>query len=191
MIPYTHWIRFTDYHKLADIIGMRGAVYGFVWNETMPKSSECPSDFEGCVYIGESGGATPFYYDKQNGHRGKLRTHLHKRMTSHHKPLTTGICNEKKYELFVERYGYGDDVLNGTLTGIPLWVGFICPPKEDPDHCLKSWMISREHYEIYQYQRKYGKSPLMNMEVDGKGKNLGSYSSEIMQNYGVLEEHFV
>lgn len=188
MIPYVHWIRFTEYYKLADGIGMRGAVYGFVWSNMKPSPSQYPSDFEECVYIGESGGC---YYDKQNGHKGKLRSHLHKRMTSHHKPLTTGIApvnEEKKYKLFTERYGYGDDVLNGTLTGIPLWVGFICPPKEDPDHCLKSWLISREHYEIYQYQRKFGKSPLMNMEVDGKGKDPDSYSSEVMQNYGILEE---
>jgi hypothetical protein len=105
--------------------------------------------------------------------------------------LTTGICNEKKYELFVEKYGYGDDVLNGTLTDTPLWVGFICPPKEDPDVCLKSWLMSREHSEIYQYQRKFGKSPLMNMQVDGKGKDPNSYSSKTMLNYGTLEEHFV
>jgi len=188
MIPHIHWIRFTEYHKLADQIGMRGAVYGFVWNETMPKSTDSPSDFEGCVYIGESGG---FYYDKQNGYKGKLRTHLHKRMTSHHKPLTTGVCKEKKYELFVEKYGYGDNVLNGTFTNIPLWVGFVCPPKEDPDECLKSWLISREHYEIYQYQRKFGKSPLMNMQVDGKGKDPNSYSSQVMLNYGSLEKHLI
>ena len=187
MIPTTHWIRFTDYHKLADIVGMRGAVYGFVWSEMKPSPSECPSDLEGCVYIGESGGERPFYYDKQSGTKGKVRTHLHKRMTTHHKPLTTGECTERKYELFREKYGYGDDVLNGTLTGISLWVGFIVPPKEDPDHCLKSWLISREHYEIYQYQRKFGQSPLMNMQVDGKGKDPNSYSSERMKNYGVLE----
>tara|TARA_Y100001936_G_C15645806_1_gene443870 strand:- start:250 stop:588 length:339 start_codon:yes stop_codon:yes gene_type:complete len=108
-------------------------------------------------------------------------------MTAHHRPLTTGECSEKKYELFKEKYGFGDDVLNGTLTGMPLWVGFITPPKEDPDHCLKSWLIFREHYEIYQYQRKFGRSPLMNMQVDGKGKDPNSYSSEIMQNYGALD----
>ena len=92
MIPTTHWIRFVEYHKLADLIGMRGAVYGFVWNDMKPSSTECPSDLDGCVYIGESGG---YYYDKQNGCGGKVRTHLHKRMTQHHKPLTTGVCNEK------------------------------------------------------------------------------------------------
>lgn len=188
MIPHVYWIRFSEYHKLADKIGMRGAVYGFVWNELMPKPSDYPSDFENCVYIGESGG---FYYDKQNVSKGKLRSHLHKRMTNHHKPLTSGTFTEKKYKLFIEKYGYGDDVLNGTLTGIPLWVGFICPPKEDPDYCLKSWLISREHYEIYQYQRKFGKSPMMNMQVDGKGKNPDSYSSEIMLNYGSLDKHFI
>ena len=187
MIPIIHWTRFTDYHKIADKIGMRGAVYGFVFNNKMPSPCDCPSDFEGCVYIGESGGPRAFYYDKQNGHKGKVRTHLHKRMTAHHKPLTTGECSEKKYELFKEKYGFGDDVLNGTLTDTPLWVGFITPPKEDPDHCLKSWLISREHYEIYQYQRKFGRSPLMNMQVDGKGKDTNSYSSEIMQNYGALD----
>lgn len=187
-VPYVHWIRFTEYYKLADIVGMRGAVYGFVWNETMPKPSDCPSDFEECVYVGQSGG---FYYDKQSGHKGKVRSHLHKRMTCHHKPFTTGICSEKGHMLFVEKYGYGDDVLNGTLTGIPLWVGFICPSKEEPDHRLKSWLLYGESSEIYEYERKFGKSPLMNLEVDGQGRDPNSYSSEILQNYGALEAHFV
>ena len=187
MIPIVHWIRFSEYHKLADLVGMRGAVYGFVWNEIKPSNAQSPSDFEGCVYIGESGG---FYYDKQNGQKGKIRSHLHKRMTNHHKPLTTGESNERKYELFKERYGYGDDVLNGTLTGIPLWVGFIVPPKEDPDYCLKSWLIATEHHEIYQYQRRWGVSPLMNMQVDGRGKDPESYSSQAMLNYNSLEKYF-
>jgi len=187
MIPTVYWIRFSHYHKLADLVGMRGAVYGFVWNDMKPSNSQSPSDFEECVYIGESGG---FYYDKQ-GRKGKLRSHLHKRMTMHHKPFSTGECNERKYELFKERYGYGDDVLDGTLTGTPLWVGFIVPPKEDPDHCLKSWLIATEHHEIYQYQRRWDKSPLMNMQVDGRGKDPESYSSQVMINYNSLEKYFI
>ena len=184
MIPITYWIRFTEYHKLADLVGMRGAVYGLVFNDMKPSPFDRPSDFEECVYVGESGG---FYYDKQNGHKGKLRTHLHKRMTAHHKPLTTGECKEYKYELFKEMYGFGDNVLNGTLTGTPLWVGFITPPKEDPDNCLKFWLLKTESDEIYRYTCRFGRTPLMNMQGDGKGKDPDSYSSEIMKNYGALE----
>ena len=45
MIPTTHWIRFTEYHKLADLVGMRGAVYGFVWSDMKPSSTDSPSGF--------------------------------------------------------------------------------------------------------------------------------------------------
>ena len=54
MIPTTHWIRFTEYHKLADLVGMRGAVYGFVWSDMKPSSTDSPSDLAGNVSILES-----------------------------------------------------------------------------------------------------------------------------------------
>jgi hypothetical protein len=187
-----HWTYFTKYHELADQIGMRGSVYAFVWNDMMPKSTDYPSDFEGCVYVGHSGGIRPYYHDKQSKHKGKVRTHLHKRITKHHKPLTTGKVSGKKgnkgYLNFINTFGFGEDVLNGTLTGIPLWISFICPPKEDPDYCLKSWLHSREYQEIYRYQRKFGgKSPIMNMDVSVANKKTNSHSSDRLDNFVTLD----
>ena len=187
MIPHVYWTYFTKYHELADAVGMRGAVYGWVVNETMPKSTDCPSDFEECLYIGQSGGADGYYFDVQNGIKGKLRTDLHKRMTAHHKPLTTGKTTERKYLNIIETYGCGEDVLNGTHTGRPFWVGFICPPKEDPNLCVKSWLISREHYELYQYQRKFDKTPMSNLQVSPKERNPNTKSAESLGTFNALE----
>jgi len=184
----TIWTEFSNYHTICDVVGMRGAVYGFVWNDKKPDDYQLPYEFSGCVYIGESGGN---YYDKQNGIRGKFRSHLHKRMTAHHKPLTTGKTTEKKYQLFIEKYGYGDSVLNGGIFSETLWLGITIPRKSLPDSAMKSWQIMEEHRQITSYILKYGHSPLMNMEVDGKGRNEESYSTSMLQTMNALEKFLV
>ena len=181
----TIWCRFSDYHKFCDVVGMRGSVYGLVWNKSKPEDYQLPYEFKGCVYIGESGGN---YFDKQNGIKGKFRSHLHKRMTTHHKPLTTGKTIERKYQLFIDAYGYGDSVLNGGVVEEVLWLGLTLPRKSLPDNAMKGWQIMEEHRQILGYTLKYGYSPLMNVEVDGKGRNEKSYSTSMLQTQNALEK---
>lgn len=183
----TIWVRFSDYHRICDTVGMRGGVYGLVWNKTKPEDYQLPYEFRGCVYIGESGGN---YYDKQNGIKGKFRSYLHKRMTTHHKPLTTGITKEKKYQLFIDEYGYGDFVLNGGMYKEVLWLGITLPRPSLPDNALKGWQIMEEHRQILSYTLKYKATPLMNVEVDGKGRNEKSYSTSMLQTQNALEKFY-
>lgn len=180
LTPYkTEWMRFTDYYTRCDIFGEMGAVYGMVWTEFMPQPYEMPHIFSDCIYIGESGGK---YYDKQGPVKGKFRSHLHKRMTQHHKPLTTGKVakNQEKYLPFIENVGFGDDVLNGKVYKESLWLGLTIPRPNLPETAMKAWLIYEEHRQITHHVVEFDKCPLMNMEVKGKGRKNNSISNERM-----------
>ena len=174
--PYKcEWMKFTDYYKHCDQLAFHGATYGFVFNDVMPKPYQFPCEFEGCVYIGKSAGN---YYDKQNGHKGKTRSHIHKRMTTHHKPLTTGVGAESSHAKIIEVYGYGDDVLNGTLTNLPMYLGLILPQpdfeKED-EQLMNRWAYTIEQMQLLQYRTNFGKETLGNGDALTR-KNTESYS---------------
>jgi hypothetical protein len=173
----TEWMRFTDYYTKCDIFGMLGAVYGMVWTEFKPEPYEMPHTFSGCVYVGESGGN---YYDKQGPVKGKFRSHLHKRMTAHHKPLTTGIVpdDDRKYSLFIDQFGHGDDVLNGKIYKESLWLGLTLPRPNLPERALKAWLKHEEHRQITHHIVQFDRCPLMNIEVKGKGRQESSHSNE-------------
>ncbi len=173
------WMKFTDYYRYCDNIAFHGATYGFVFNETIPKDFQFPCEFEGCVYIGKSAG---YYYDKQNGRKGKVRSHVHKRMTSHHKPLTTGIGGETSHSKIIEVYGYGDHVLDGTFTNLPMWLGLILPQpdfqKED-EQLMNRWTLHIEQMQLLQYRINFGKETLGNGDADTR-KDMDSYSTHRM-----------
>lgn len=172
--PYKiYWDYFTNYYKHCDNLAMRGACYAFVFNETKPLEFQQPYEFEQCVYVGESAGN---YYDKQNGHKGKVRSHVHKRMTTHHKPLTTGESCESSHKAIIETYGYGDHVLNGTFTNLPMWLCLMIPRPDLPDTMVKQWSKLQERAQLFQYELSFGHCTLGNMDT-GSRKDAESFST--------------
>lgn len=177
------WTKFKNYYKVCDTSALRGATYGFVFSETKPKSYQQPCEFEECVYIGQSAG---MYMDSQGGGRRKLRSHIHKRMTHHHKPLTTGEGRESSHITIIEKYGYGDNVIDGTITGKPLWLGLLIPRDDMPDIAVKPWAQMHEREQIFKYLMKYGRTPLGNKDCDST-RDPNSWSTKSLQNMGTLD----
>jgi hypothetical protein len=172
--PYiVHWDYFTNYHKHCDNIAMRGGTYAFVFNETKPDKFELPCEFEQCVYIGKSAG---YYYDAQNGHKGKVRSHIHKRMTKHHKPLIEGVGCETSHSAIIKEYGYGVDVMNGNGTGLPMWLCLLIPRPDVPDETVSRWAYTQEQIQLYQYEMNFGHCTLGNMDTK-ENKDPTSYST--------------
>ena len=168
-----HWDYFTNYYKHCDTLAMRGGTYAFVFNETKPDKFELPCEFEQCVYIGKSAG---YYYDAQNGHKGKVRSHIHKRMTKHHKPLVEGVGCETSHSAIIEEYGYGVDAMNGTVTGLPMWLCLLIPRPDVPDETISRWAYTQEQIQLYQYEMNFGHCTLGNMDTK-ENKDPESYSS--------------
>ena len=178
--PYKcEWMKFTDYHKHCDRLAFHGAVYGFVFNDVKPKSYQYPCEFEGCVYIGKSAG---YYYDKHNGCKGKERSFVHKRMTNHHKPLTTGIGAKTSHSKIIEVYGYGDHVLDGTYTNLPMWLGLVLPQPDfdqEDEQLMNRWAYTIEQMQLLQYRIEFGKETLGNNDATTR-KDTASYSTHRM-----------
>ena len=168
-----HWDYFTNYYKHCDTLAMRGGTYAFVFNETKPNQWQMPCEFEQCVYIGKSAG---YYYDAQNGHKGKVRSHIHKRMTTHHKPLLTGLDGDTSHNAIIEEYGYGKDAINGTCTGLPMWLCLLIPRPDVPDETISRWAYTQEQIQLYQYEMNFGHCTLGNMDTK-ENKNPESYST--------------
>ena len=168
-----HWDYFTNYYKHCDTLAMRGGTYAFVFNETKPAVWEMPCEFKQCVYIGKSAG---YYYDAQNGHKGKVRSHIHKRMTKHHKPLVEGVGCETSHSAIIEEYGYGVDAMNGTVTGLPMWLCLLIPRPDVPDETISRWAYTQEQIQLYQYEMNFGHCTLGNMDTK-ENKDPESYSS--------------
>lgn len=190
MIEFTYpaqviWRKFTDYYKICDISAPNGAAYGLVFSEERPKSYQLPCEFEECVYIGESSG---LYIDKQGG-KGKLRSHVHKRMTKHNNPLINGVVKKKDqsgYKDIIEHYGFGTTVVDGIVTGKPLWLGLLIPRKDLPDYAFKAWVQNQEREQIFYYIMKFGRSPLGNKDCD-KRPNPNSWSTKALKKMGTLD----
>lgn len=168
-----HWDYFTNYYKNCDNVGMRGGVYALVFAPTKPKPYEHPCEFEQCVYIGKSTGN---YYDRQMPHRGKMRSHIHKRMTDHFKPLMTGKGGDSSHNSIINEYGYGRPVLDGTLTSLPLWLCIMTPRPDLPDDIISRWALTLEQLQLYNYHMNFGHTTLGNMDTK-ENKNPDSYSS--------------
>ena len=149
-----------------------------MFNEIKPTHFQEPCEFEQCVYVGESAGN---YYDKQNGHKGKVRSHVHKRMTMHHKPLTTGEGGDTSHNKIIERYGFGDDVLNGVYTNKPMWLCLMIPRPEiiENQSLLSRWTLHQEQQQLINYELRFGKCTIGNQDTTER-KNPDSYSTERM-----------
>ena len=180
-----YWIRMTEHYKISNTIGLThgGAVYGFVFNETQPKDNQLFSEFEELVYVGESGGIG-FYYDKKNGEKKLPRkTSLLNKRIIHHRDRFNGTAKvslgeTEKYQLFEDKYGLGFDVLNGTFTGKPLWVGFIPIPINLPESNHKNWVLTYERLELGRHREIFNKKTLMNLDEDYDNTNEESASSK-------------
>ena len=165
-----HWDYFTNYPKNCNIIGKPGGVYGLVFNETKPESYEFPCEFEGCVYI--------------------------KRMTHHHKPLMTG---DKTYSTgftnIIEEYGYGRDVLNGTFTNNPLWLGMLIPRPDFPKKRIERWAFRTEQDQLLKYELVWDKTTLGNMDTEEQNVDEDSFSQrrkkELNEQAGIMESFMV
>lgn len=177
------WVKFSDYYKVCDVSARKGATYGFVFSEIKPRPYQQPCEFEECVYIGESSG---YYMDAQGGGRSKLRSHVHKRMTHHHKPLTTGVGGDSSHNSIIEHYGFGDNVVDGTVTGKPLWLGLLIPRDDIPSYAIKSWVQRQERDQIFHYIMKFGRSPLGNKDCD-TARNPDSWSTKALEKMGTLD----
>ena len=178
-----HWCLFTEYHKYCDQLTMNtGACYSFVFHETKPESYQRPSDFQDCCYIGKSSG---HYVDKQSGMKTKLRSHVHKRMTTHLGALVNESKQETSHQRIIEKYGQGTDVFNGTLTGKPCWLGLILPRPDLNEKDYGPWCQMAERHELYLYQRNFGCEPVGNLD-NGTNKNPESFSSQYIDNLNAL-----
>ena len=178
-----HWIRLSEHYKISNNIGLNhgGAIYGFVFNETKPSEYSLPSDFEECIYVGKSGKG--FYYDRKNGvnKKPKKTSYLNKRLI-HHRDRFNGTATvsseeKKKYSLFEDKYGVGIDVMNGTLTGIPLWVGLIPIPLNLPETFRENWLLRYERFELFKYKKKFNCPTLLNLDEDYERKLIESFSN--------------
>lgn len=183
-----HWCYFTDYHKYCDSLTMNtGACYGLVFNETKPQIYEHPSDFSGCVYIGKSTGC---YYDKQSGSKAKKRSYVHKRMTTHIGALVNNRKKDTSHEKIIEHYGEGEDVINGTLTGKPCWLGLIIPrPDFETNNQYIAWAHMAERSEIYSYTRNFNKPPIGNLDSVSREPNTNTFSNKFKKETMNLMEH--
>jgi hypothetical protein len=170
-----NWCYFTQYHKHCDNFAIGGATYSFVFNETMPQNYQQPFEFEECVYVGKSSG---IYYDKTGIAKGKCRGMPHKRMTVHHKPLTTGKGGETSHNKIIEQYGFGDDVLNGVYTNKPMWLALIIPRPEiiKNQSLLNRWTLHQEQEQLLKYELRFGKCTIGNLDSTER-KDPNSYST--------------
>ena len=185
-IPYRiHWDYFTNWAKNCDKLTMNsGACYGFVFNETKPESYQHPAEFKECVYIGESAG---MYIDQQNGKsKTKDRSFVHKRMSGHCKQLYNG--GEGAHDAIIENYGYGHEVLNGILTGKPMWLGLILPRPDIPPLGVKGLVQMWERKELFDYYMRFGRFPISNKDcVTGGTKQEDSLSSQQLNSRTTLD----
>ena len=188
-IEKVYWIRLSEHYKISNTIGLNhgGSVYGFVFHETQPSEDNLPSDFEECVYVGKSGKG--FYHDQKNGpNKNPKRTSFLNKRLIHHRDRFNGTATvssdeKKKYSLYEEKYGLGLDVMNGTLTGIPLWVGLIPIPLNLPETFHENWLLRYERFELFKYKSKFNRSPLLNLDEDSNKKVSSSFSN----NYKVTD----
>ena len=67
--------------------------------------------------------------------------------------------------------------MNGTLTGVPLWVGLIPVPFQVEKNFHENWLLRYERFELFRYRKNYGKSPLMNLDEDSSNKQFESFSN--------------
>ena len=187
-VEKVYWIRMSEHFKISNDIGMRhgGAVYGFVFNETQPGETNLPSDFKECIYIGKSG--KQFYFDRKNGPNKlpKICSYLYKRLIHHRDRFngtaTLSLNESKKYNLYKQKYGFGIDVMNGTLTGVPLWVGLIPVPLQVKENFHENWLLRYERLELFRYRKQFDENPLMNLDEDFCNKKITSFSSEYKLN---------
>lgn len=180
-----HWCKFTDYYKYCDQLAFYGGCYGLVFSEVKPEPYQYPYEFEECIYIGESAG---HYMDRKSKHKQRPRSHIHNRMGYHLKPLSTGDGGDSSHKTIIKKYGFGRDVLDGTLTDKPLWLALIVPnPDWYKQGFMKTWVMYEESRQIAEYIMKWDKTPLGNLDRDDR-KNPNSYSSqELILNQDLTE----
>lgn len=175
-VKYVQWEYFT---KWADVTkNIPAACYGFVFNETKPGVYNMPCEYEDCVYIGKSAG---FYADSlgTNGHKYRIRSYAHSRMSKHFGALVTGKPTESSHDRIIEKFGSGKDVMDGTLTGLPMWLGLIVP--RDDVKNLNAWSQYIERQQIYFYTEKWNKTPIGNLDSKSDSVRTDSKSYEILQ----------
>ena len=181
-VSKVHWERISEHYKITNPIGINhgGAVYGHVFSETKPSEENLPSDFFECIYIGKSKG---WYWDRKKGPNKNptKKSYLNKR-TIHHRDRYAGTAtvssNEKrKYGLYEDKYGLGLDVMNGTYTGKPLWIGLIPVPLYISNPEKENWLLKYERLELFRYRKIFGKSTLMNLDEDSSNVDPKSFSS--------------
>ena len=179
-----HWDYFTNYHKNCNIIGKPGGVYGLVFNETTPESYEYPCEFEGCVYVGKATGkkGVSSYPDRKGPLKTMNASYLYKRMTHHHKPLMTGDRSHSTgFTNIIEQYGYGKHVLDGTFTGIPLWLCMLIPRPDFPKERIERWAFMIEQDQLLKYELMWDKTTLGNMDTEEQRVDADSFSQTRMK----------
>lgn len=187
-IKYVNWDYFTNWANITK--NVQGACYAFVFNETKPQNYNFPYEYENCVYVGKSCG---MYADTlgTNGHKHRIRSYLHSRMSEHYGALVSGKKTESSHEKIIETFGSGKDVMDGTLTNLPMWLGIILP--RDDVKNTNAWSHYMERQQIYYYTQKWDKTPIGNLDTSSKSKRvLGSKSSLILERKKTsLDEFFI
>ncbi len=177
-----HWEKMSQHYKITRPIGINhgGAVYGHVFSETKPSEENLPSDFLECIYIGKSKG---WYWDRKKGpNKNPIKTSYLNKRTIHHRDRYAGTAKvsseeEYKYGLYEDKYGLGLDVMNGTYTGKPLWIGLIPSPSDISDPQKENWLLRYERFELFKYRKFFRESPLLNLDEDSSNVDPKSFSS--------------
>ena len=107
---------------------------------------------------------------------------LYKRMTHHHKPLMTGDKNHSTgFTNIIEKYGYGKHVLDGTFTGIPLWLCMLIPRPDFPKERIERWAFAIEQDQLLKYELMWDKTTLGNMDTEEQRVDADSFSQTRMK----------
>jgi len=161
------WMKFEDYPKLSNNI--ESAVYAFAMCDKVPDEKTFPCFIENTIYVGQSGGLSNNYtMDRKNKDVEKYRyqTVFHQRMKKHSTEFNKtpeSESQERKYKLFYEQYGYGEQIYRGDLTGKFLCLCILIPPKHLTEDIIKTWLLMVESEIIYLYHKHYDNQPLMNL----------------------------
>mgnify|MGYP001293437022 CR=1 FL=1 len=177
-----HWVDFTDYYKVCDSLAMRGATYALVYFDSnkSPSKRQLPSEFEECVYIGKSANN---YFDTQGKvFGGKVRSHIHKRMTSHFGALTRINGGDSSHKSIKEVYGVlGNSDISNPNYGKRLMLCLMIPPPDVPDAAVPRWCLTQEQIQLYSYEMNFNHTTLGNMDTNGP-KDKDKYLSYTMKN---------
>jgi hypothetical protein len=181
------WIKFDDYHKYFQ--HLKATVYAFAFCEDQPKNNVWPHQVQSVFYMGESATTEPVFdrKNKSKPDKGKLEYAPFKRFKQHMSNMLQANKLQSTWtKLFLKHFGYGRELIKGTLTGKPLYVCvLICP---DDVKYPKSWVKRVEQELIDEYLNAFDCVPLLNTkEKNGASDSMKKENSHSQRIYRDLK----